>query len=141
MAFATRTLRDTNVNAPGAGGNVTILLDIDNDTASNTALDADGLDGFANGAKLDIARIQWGLTQGTAAANTGDVEIKFKGASSDTTAIRLAGTGYYDGSMGLIKNNATNTTATSSDILAVTRGTAGFVLIELRKDVNYTDSA
>ena len=34
MAFATRTLRDTNVNAPGAGGNVTILLDIDNDTAS-----------------------------------------------------------------------------------------------------------
>ena len=110
MAFATRTLRDTNVNAPGAGGNVTILLDIDNDSASNTALDADGLDGFANGAKLDIARIQWGLTQGTAAANTGDVEIKFKGASADTTAIRLAGTGYYDGSMGLIKNNATNTT-------------------------------
>ena len=138
MAFATRTLRDTVVNAPGAGGNVTILLDIDNDTASNTALDADGLDGFANGAKLDIARIQWCLTQGTAAANTGDVEIKFKGASSDTTAIRLAGTGYYDGSMGLIKNNATNTTATSSDILADTRGTSGFVLIEFRKDVNYT---
>ena len=30
MAFTTRTLRDTVVNAPGAGGKVTILVNIDN---------------------------------------------------------------------------------------------------------------
>ena len=34
MAFATRTLRDTPVNNPGAGGFVTILVDIEDDTAT-----------------------------------------------------------------------------------------------------------
>ena len=32
MAFATRTLRDTKVNAAGAGGTVTILVNIEDDT-------------------------------------------------------------------------------------------------------------
>ena len=50
----------------------------------------------------------------------------------------LAGTGHYDGSAGAIKAAATNTTATSSDITAETRGTSGFVILELRKDEAYT---
>ena len=136
MAFATRTLRDTYAGA-GKGGYVTILVDIDADAASNLVLDAHGLTGFSNGCKVDIKRIWWGLVQGTAANNTGDVEIEFKGSSADTTAIRLAGTGYYDGSAGLIKGNATNTTATSSDIEMVTRGTSGFVMVEFKKDENW----
>ena len=126
MAFATRTLRDTKSTC-------TIVVDIDNDSASNLILDGSGLGSFANGAKVDIRKIWWGLTQGTAAGNTGDVEIEFKGASSDTTAIRLAGSGYYDGTAGLIEGNATNTTATSADVEAVTGGTSGFIIIEFKK--------
>ena len=55
MAFTTRTLRDTVVNASGAGGTVTILVNIADDTTANNAiLDASALDGHANGAKLHI---------------------------------------------------------------------------------------
>ena len=113
MAFSTRTLRDTVVNAPGAGGTVTILVNIANDTtATNAILDASGLDGHANGAKLHIKRIWWGLVQGTADDNTGHVKIIEQG-DSDITLIDLAGSGYYDGSAGLIESAATNTGATS----------------------------
>ena len=86
MSFVTTTLRDTVVNAPKAGGFVTIKAVFDNDTATNLILDGDGLDGFANGAKLDLVRAWWALTQGTAAGNTGDCIIEFKGASSDVVA-------------------------------------------------------
>ena len=139
MSFTTRTLRDTVVNAAGAGGIVTILVNISDDTTANNAiLDASGLDGHANGAKLDIKRIWWQLVQGTADDNTGHVDIQFKGASSDTVAIRLAGTGHYDGTAGLIKSNATNTTATSGDLEMSCFGTSGSVIIELVKDENFT---
>ena len=139
MAFATRTLRDTKVNAAGAGGTVTILVNIEDDTGANNAiLDASALDGHANGAKLHINRIWWGLTQGSADDDTGHIDIQEKGASSDVVALHLAGTGHYDGSAGAIKAAATNTTATSSDITAETRGTSGFVILELRKDEAYT---
>lgn len=139
MSFTTRTLRDTVVNAAGAGGTVTILVNIQDDTTANNAiLDASGLDGHANGAKLDIKRIWWQLVQGTADDNTGHVDIQFKGASSDTVAIRLAGTGHYDGTAGLIKSNATNTTATSGDLEMSCFGTSGSVIIELVKDENFT---
>ena len=118
MSFTTTTLRDTVVNASGAGGTVTILVNIDNDTtATNAILDASELDGHANGAKLHISRIWWGLVQGTADDNTGHVQIQFKGASSDTIAIQLAGTGHYDGTAGAITNNATNTTLTSDGLV------------------------
>ena len=53
-------------------------------------------------------------------------------------ALQLAGTGHYDGSAGAIPGSATNTTATSSDINAQTRGTSGFVILEFKKDANYT---
>ena len=139
MSFATRTLRDTVVNAAGAGGTVTILVNIEDDTTANNAiLDASALDGHANGAKLHINRIWWGLTQGTAAANTGDCIIKFIGASANVVALQLAGSGHYDGSAGLIKGTATNTTATSSDINGQTRGTSGFVILEFKKDAAWT---
>ena len=139
MSFTTRTLRDTVVNAAGAGGTVTVLVNIQDDTTANNAiLDATGLDGHANGAKLDIKKIWWQLVQGTADDNTGHVDIQFKGASSDTVAIRLAGTGHYDGTAGLIKSNATNTSATSGDLEMSCFGTSGSVIIELVKDENFS---
>ena len=139
MSFATRTIRDTAVNAAGAGGTVTILVNIEDDTTANNAiLDASALAGHANGAKLDISRIWWGLTQGSADDNTGHIDIQEKGASADVVQIRLAGTGHYDGTAGLIKSAATNTTATSGDHEMTCYGTSGFVMIEFKKDVNYT---
>ena len=141
MAFATRTLRDTVVEASGgaSGGKVTVLVNMnDNTTADSNILDASGLSGHANGAKLDITRIWWALVQGTADDNTGWVQIQFKGASSDTVAINLAGTGHYDGTAGKIENNATNTTATSGDLELSAYGVSGYVLIELRKDESFT---
>ena len=138
MSFVTTTLRDTVVTAEKQGGMVTIKAVFDNDTATNLILDGDGLDGFANGAKLDLLRAWWSFTQGTAAGNTGDCIIEFKGASSDVVALHLAGTGHYDGSAGAIKAAATNTGETSSDISGQTRGTSGFVILEFRKDEAYT---
>ena len=138
MAFATRTLRDTVVNAAGAGGTVTILVNIDDDTtATNAILDASALSGHANGAKLHISSLWWGLVQGTANDDTGHVAIIEQG-DSDVTLIDLAGSGHYDGTAGLIKSAATNTGATSGDMEMSCQGTSGFVLIEFKKDENYT---
>ena len=141
MAIATRTLKDTSLQASGGaqGGKVTILVNFDdNTTANSTILDASGLAGHANGAKLDITRIWWSLVQGTADDNTGHVQLQFVGASSDTIALQLAGTGHYDGTAGKIENNATNTTATSGDLELTALGTSGHVIIELRKDEAFT---
>ena len=137
MAFTTRTLRDTTVGTTGNGGIVTILVNIANDTTTtNAILDASALDGHANGAKLDIKRIWWGLVEGTADDNTGHVKIIEQG-DSDITLIDLAGSGYYDGSAGLIESAATNTGATSGDMELACLGTSGFVMIEFKKDENY----
>ena len=141
MAIATRTLKDTKIatGSGAAGGKVTVLVNMNDNTAANSAiLDASGLSGHANGAKLDITRIWWSLIQGTADDNTGWVQIQFKGASADTTAINLAGTWHYDGTAGKIENNATNTGATSGDLELSAFGTSGYVLIELRKDEAFT---
>ena len=137
MAFTTRTLRDTVVGTAGDGGTVTILVNIANDTTTtNAILDASALDGHANGAKLHIKRVWWGLVQGTADDNTGHVQIIEQG-DSDITLMDLAGSGYYDGSAGLIKGTATNTTATSGDHELTCFGTSGFLIIEFKKDENY----
>ena len=139
MAVATRTLKDTAVNASGAGGKVTILVNWDDEGSSNNnILDASGLAGHANGAMLDITRIWWAITAGLADDDKNWAFIEFKGASSDTLAINLAGTGHYDGTAGPITNNATNTTATSGDLELSLRGSSGSMIIELRKDVNFT---
>jgi hypothetical protein len=137
MAFATRTLRDTVVSQAGDGGIVTILVNISDDTTTtNAILDASALDGHANGAKLHIKRIWWGLVQGTANDATGHVQIIEQG-DTDVTLIDLAGSGHYDGSAGLIESAATNTGATSGDMELSCLGTSGFVLIEFKKDENY----
>ena len=139
MAVATRTLKDTVVNAPKAGGKVTILVNWDDETSSNNnILDASALDGHANGAKLDITRIWWQITGGVNDDDKNWAFIEFKGASSDTLAINLAGTGHYDGTAGPITNNAPNTTATSGDLELSLRGSSGSMIIELRKDENFT---
>ena len=136
MAFATRTLIDTGKTTGGAG-KVVILLDLDDHNASATALDADGLNGFANGAKLNIRKIRWSLISGDISEDgSGSVLIEFKGASSDTSAIRLAGSGYYDGPG--IAGNATNTGATSADIECVGVHATGFIMIEFSKDAGWT---
>ena len=73
MAIATRTLKDTSLQASGGaqGGKVTVLVNMDdNTTANSNILDASGLAGHANGAKLDITRVWWQLVQGTADDNT-----------------------------------------------------------------------
>ena len=141
MAIATRTLKDTKLETgSGAqGGKVTVIANMnDNTTADSVILDASGLSGHANGALLDITRIWWGLVQGTADDNTGWASIEFVGASADTLAINLAGTGHYDGTAGKIENNATNTGATSGDIKLNAYGVSGYVMIELRKDESWT---
>jgi hypothetical protein len=141
MAIATRTLKDTKLESgSGAqGGKVTVIANMnDNTTADSVILDASGLSGHANGAFLDITRIWWGLVQGTADDNTGWASIEFVGASADTLAINLVGTGHYDGTAGKIENNATNTTATSGDLKLNAYGVSGFVMIELRKDEAFT---
>ena len=141
MAIATRTLKDTKLETgSGAqGGKVTVIANMnDNTTADSVILDASGLSGHANGAMLDITRIWWGLVQGTADDNTGWASIEFVGASADTLAIDLAGTGHYDGTAGKITNNATNTGATSGDLKLNAYGVSGFVMIELRKDIAFT---
>ena len=139
MAVATRTLKDTVVNAAGAGGKVTVLVTFDDEVSQNeNILDASALDGHANGAKLDITRIWWQITGGVNDDDKNWAFIEFKGASSDTLAINLAGTGHYDGTAGPITNNATNTTATSGDLELSLRGSSGSMIIELRKDENFT---
>ena len=133
MAFATRTIRDTVVAAGDVGGTtqhgtVVIALDHSSDSATSLALDASALSGHANGAMLSITRAWWGLA--------GSVEVQFKGASSDTHAIRLAGAGDYTGPA--ISNNATNTGATSGDLESIGASATGFIVIELRKDAAFT---
>mgnify|MGYP001341135737 CR=1 FL=1 len=142
MSFVTTTLRDTNVDASRGGGFVTVKAIFDSDTATNLILDGSALDGFANGAKVDILRAWWSFSIGNYDTdNSNDCIIEFKGASSDVVALILSGTGHYDGSAGAIKAAATNTTATSADITAETRTTSGFIILECRKGEGFTDTS
>ena len=139
MAIATRTLKDTIVDQAAAGGKVTVLITFDDSTASNTnVVDASGLDGHANGALLDITRLWWGINNGKDDDDKNWAFLEFVGASSDTIAINLAGTGHYDGTAGPITNNATNTGATSGDVEISCRGASGYIIMELRKDASWT---
>jgi len=130
MAFATKTLRDDNIptGAGSAGGLVVIRLDHSADSATSAALDASGLSGHANGAKLSIVKIHHALA--------GSVEIQFKGSSTDTHAIRLTGTGTYAGPA--IANDATNAGASSGDLETIGASATGYIILELRKDKNFT---
>ena len=128
MAFATRTLKDTTHTA-------TVICDFTANSAGGTAVDASGLAGHNNGAKLSISHIWYGISH---AADDG-ATIKFQGSSSHLTAITLAGTGEYAGPA--ISNHATNATATSGDIaIAGTGACTGFIVLELKKDSNFDDT-
>ncbi len=139
MALAARIIKDT-VTTSGHSGLVTVLVNM-SDTgtdADNLIVDASALDGHANGAKLSITRAWWGLSDGVNNDDTGHVIIEFKGASTDTLALNLSGSGHYDGTAGKIDNNATNTTATGGDIQLSALSTSGFVMLELRKNTGWT---
>ena len=127
MAFATRTLKDTTHTA-------TVICDFTNESSGGTAVDASGLAGHNDGAKLSISHIWYGISH---AADDG-ATITFQGSSSHLTAITVAGTGEYAGPA--ISNHATNATATSGDIsIAGTGACTGFIVLELKKDANFDD--
>ena len=117
MATFTKTLSDTKTHAK-------VLLSFDNDSATTAAaVDASALSGHADGAKLHITHINHGIT--------GRLQLQFKGASADVEAIDISGAGIYYGAV--IKNTATNTTATGGDIESVTVAASGYVLLTLQK--------
>ena len=87
-----KNIKDTVVNASGAGGTVTVLVNWDDENSSNNnVLDASGLDGHANGAKLHIKKLWWQVNGGVADDDKNWFFLEFKGASSDTLAINLVG--------------------------------------------------
>lgn len=117
MAITTKILSDTKTHAK-------VLLTFDNDSATTAAaVDGSGLSGHANGAKLHINHINYGLT--------GRLKLEFKGSSSDIEAINLSGAGVYYGAV--IKNTATNAGATGGDIQGTTVGASGYALLTLQK--------
>lgn len=117
MAITTKKLSDTKTHAK-------VLLTFDNDSATTAAaVDASDLSGHANGAKLHINHINYGIT--------GRLKLEFKGSSSDVEAINLSGAGVYYGAV--IKNTATNTTATGGDISGTTASASGYALLTLAK--------
>jgi hypothetical protein len=117
MAITTKILSDTKTHAK-------VLLTFDNDSATTAAaVDGSGLSGHANGAKLHINHINYGLT--------GRLKLEFKGSSSDIEAINLSGAGVYYGAV--IKNTATNAGATGGDIAGTTVSATGYALLTLQK--------
>ena len=140
MSFVTTTMRDTSiVTGSDSGGYVTVKATFASDTATNLILDGGGLKGFVNGCKLDLTRAWWSFSTGNYDTdNSNDCIIEFKGASADIVALHLSGTGHYDGTAGAIKSAATNTAATSGDHEASCFGTSGTIIIEFKKDENYT---
>ena len=117
MATFTKILSDTKTHAK-------VLLSFDNDSATTAAaVDASALSDHNDGAKLHITHINHGIT--------GRVQLQFKGASADVEAIDISGAGIYYGAV--IKNTATNTTATGGDIESVTVTASGYVLLTLQK--------
>ena len=124
MAVTTKILSDTKTHAK-------VLLTWNADAATTAAaVDASGLSGHANGAKLHITNIIYGV-------GLGECKLEFKGASSDTHALRLAGSGEYIGGPA-IKNGATNAGATSGDLESIGASATGFIILELRKDESFT---
>jgi hypothetical protein len=124
MATFTKILSDTKTHAK-------VLLSFDNDSATTAAaVDASALSDHNDGAKLHITHINHGIT--------GRVQLQFKGSSADVEAIDVTGGNIYYGAV--IKNTATNTTATGGDIEAVTVSASGYVLLTLQK-IGFAENA
>jgi len=119
MAITTKILSDTKTHAK-------VLLTWNADAAATaTAVDGSGLSGHANGAKLHITDIKYGV-------GLGEVKLEFQG-DTDILAINLCGSGHYYGAV--IKNTATNTTVTGGDIIGTTsNASSGFALLILQKE-------
>ena len=118
MAVTTKILADTKTHAK-------VLLTWNADAATTAAaVDASGLSGHTNGAKLHITNIVYGV-------GLGECKLEFKGASSDVEAINLSGAGVYYGAV--IKNTAVNTTVTGGDIQGTTVSATGYALLTLQK--------
>ena len=118
MAVTTKILADTKTHAK-------VLLTWNADAAATAAaVDGSGLSGHANGAKLHITNIVYGV-------GLGECKLEFIG-DANIEAINLCGSGHYYGAV--IKNTATNTGATGGDIQATTsNASSGFALLTLQK--------
>ena len=124
MATFTKILSDTKTHAK-------VLLSFDNDSATTAAaVDASALSDHNDGAKLHITHINHGIT--------GRVQLQFKGSSTDVEAIDVTGGNIYYGAV--IKNTATNTTATGGDIESVTNSASGYILLTLQK-IGFAENA
>ena len=132
MAFATRTLIDTG-STSNVSGKIVIMCDFNNHDGAGVILA-----GFANDANVSIRRIRWGLVSGDISEDgSGSIAITFEVPSgSDITAIRLAGSGYYDGPA--ISGLHAGTGATSADVNAVAVHATGFAMIEFSKASGWT---
>ena len=75
MAFATRTWKDTTHTA-------TVICDFTNESSGGTAVDASGLAGHNNGAKLSISHIWYGISH---AADDGATILLFAPSDPETT--------------------------------------------------------
>ena len=119
MAITTKILSDTKTHAK-------VLLTWNADAAATaTAVDGSGLSGHANGAKLHITDIKYGV-------GLGEVKLEFQG-DTDILAINLCGSGHYYGAV--IKNTAANTGVTGGDIIGTTsNASSGFALLILQKE-------
>ena len=118
MAIVTKILSDTKTHAR-------VLLTWNADAAATAAaVNGSGLSGHANGAKLHITDIKYGV-------GLGEVKLEFIG-DANILAINLCGSGHYYGAV--IKNTATNTGATGGDIQGTTTNvSSGFALLTLQK--------
>ena len=137
MAFATRTLIDTGSTSTGSG-KIVIMCDFNNHDGTGLILDGSGIGGFAANANVSIRRIRWGLVSGDISEDgSGSVLITFEVPSgTDVSAIRLAGSGYYDGPG--INGSHAGTGVTSADVNAVAIHATGFAMIEFSKTSGFT---
>jgi len=137
MAFATRTLVDTGSSTDGSG-KIVIMCDFNNHDGAGVILDGSEVSAFAANANVSIRRVRWGLVSGDISEDgSGSVSITFEVPSgTDISAIRLAGSGYYDGPG--ISGSHAGTGVTSADVNAVAVHATGFAMIEFSKTSGWT---
>ena len=120
MANYVRVISDTKTHAK-------ILLSFHNDSSTTASIiDASTLSGHQNGAKLHITNIRFGLS------GQSHVQLEFVGTSANAHAITVAASGEY--ATAVIKNNATNASASGGDITSNADQANGFILLTLQKE-------
>ena len=120
MANYVRVISDTKTHAK-------ILLSFHSDSSTTASIiDASTLSGHQNGAKLHITNIRFGF------GGQSHVQLEFVGTSANVHALTVAGSGEY--ATGVIKNNATNASASGGDITSNADQANGFILLTLQKE-------